>query len=336
MLTEHDNQPGGNLMFFAAAQLTLLLSAVPPPVVPNQSQADGGSQPPLGSTEIEPFPAYTPDEPSIAHLPEVLRQDITAWRNRLQSAKCLKVVIESDEKWVRLDQLDAEGSGKLVQRERFCIHSWMMTDSLWVVVFPFKDGVADMAHPVLQEYWNASERVVWERVWKPSDEAYHVRRYKWNEKSEPPDAHIAAKGCIYASGTESWLMGDADLSKRMLGVASVALFRAPNLSIVPPDDEEPGVWLDIIKDAPERDIEPKPEYLYRRTDCMLLARNAVGEAEVREWRTIVMTDPKAAGQKPQAITAIQRFTYQFCDAPPTELEATIQTFKHDVDQATGE
>jgi|GEM_PF-2401642 len=66
---------------------------------------------------------------------------------------------------------------------------------------------------------------------------------------------------------------------------------------------------------------------------MLLVRNAAGEPELREWRTVALTDPSGGGRKPQQITGIRRMTYAFYDRVPDELRAVTETFVGDVDRA---
>jgi hypothetical protein len=64
---------------------------------------------------------------------------------------------------------------------------------------------------------------------------------------------------------------------------------------------------------------------------MLVARNQKGEPEVREWRTLVLTDPKEGGKKPTEITGMERFKYDFFNEAPPELGATVRAFVADVE-----
>jgi hypothetical protein len=64
---------------------------------------------------------------------------------------------------------------------------------------------------------------------------------------------------------------------------------------------------------------------------MLLARNEKGEPEVREWRTLVLSDETDGGKKPTEITGTRRFQFDFYDQATPELEATVRAFVADVE-----
>ncbi len=292
-------------------------AAVNPPVVRPQE------------AKLAPVVALARDPASITHLPESLQRDIESWRGRLQNARCLKVVCDTDERWVNEYDLSPSGAPTLVAQERFCIHSWMTPSSSWVVIFPCKADGPDTSRTLFQQYWNAREGQVWVRAWDESSAGYRVLTYPCDGPAGPESPHFDARGCIYAGVTQSWLAGPADLLQRPITVASVALCRQPNLAIVPPDPSQPGTWLDVFRDTIDRNQEKDPRQLYRRSDFMLLARNDQGLPELREWRTIVTADETDAGRKPQRITGIRRFAYTFFDREPPELKSATDAFLSD-------
>jgi hypothetical protein len=175
--------------------------------------------------------------------------------------------------------------------------------------------------------------MAWERAWDAKVESYRVRRYRCTEKFGPSEIGVEARGCIYATVTESWLAGPSDLSERTISAVSVGLLRKPNLAMVPPDPTARGIWLDVFQDSVPRDQEPEAESLYRRQDFMLLARNATGEPEVREWRTLVVNDPKDGGLRPQQILGIRKLSYSFFERAPTELTEAIEAFVLEIGRA---
>ncbi|HHN77252.1 MAG TPA: hypothetical protein ENK11_01065 [Phycisphaerales bacterium] len=65
-----------------------------------------------------------------------------------------------------------------------------------------------------------------------------------------------------------------------------------------------------------------------------MSRNAAGEPEAREWRTIVMTDPSSGGKTPTEITGIRTFKYRFFEHPPELLIRSTEAFRADFDAAT--
>jgi hypothetical protein len=275
-----------------------------------------------------------PDE--LAKLPLVVQRDISAWRVRLASAKCLKVVLDTSETWTSLHELGADGSPTLLRSERFCFHSWMTPDSVWVVGFGYQEGKLDTSQPVFQQYWSSGAAKIWERVWSPTAGCYTVRRYDCKDPfGEGSPDFPSAQGCIYSSVTSSWVAGPVDLANRSASVRSVAFLRRPNLAIVPPDCSQTGIWLDVFKEEVQRDEDRAPESLYRRRDLMLLARGRDGAPALREWRTIVTSDPTHSGQMPQQITGIRRFSFDFYEAPPPELAGATHTFVTEVDRAIG-
>jgi hypothetical protein len=290
---------------------------------------------PSDSSAKSPAAASATDESSISHLPEVLQRDIASWRERLAAAKCLKVVLETDETWANLHELDASGNPRIVHREQFSVQSLMMPGSLWIVVYPFKDGSVDTKRPVFQAYWNAAAMTVWERVWDEQAASERTHKYDCDEEYGPTNISFGARGCIFASATQSWLSGPKELQNRS-SVESIALYRRPNLAMVPPDPTQPGVWLDVFWDTVKRNEDTAPNSLYRRHDFMLLARDDAGLPEVREWRTLVLTDQKNGGKSPQQITGIRRFTYTFLDAEPAESKAAREAFVEDVERAARE
>ncbi len=280
------------------------------------------------------FQGPSDDPQNVDHLPKIVQQDIATWRNSLASAACLKVVCETEESWVNLHELDAQGAPRLVQRERFQIHSWMTPDDVWVVIFGYQDDQADTSKPVFQQYWSKKEARVWDRTWNEEAGSYFASIYPCDEASGPSSPSFISNGCVYSTVTTSWLAGPRDVLDRDLTVQSVAIARQPNIAIVPPDPSLPGVWLDVFRPALTRDDDADPKSLYRRSDFMLLNRDAQGHPRLREWRTIVTSDETSGGLNPQMITARRRFQYTFFDAAPDELRKAVSSFVDQVQQAT--
>ncbi len=249
------------------------------------------------------------------------------------SAACLKVVCDTDETWTNLHELSERGTPRRVHHERFQTHSWMTADSLWVVIFPFSDGVIDTSRPVLQMYWNKQQKKLWRRIWNQNTAAYAVSSTPCDEPYGPTTPGLDCRGCIYAATTESWLAGGNDFAERTISLSSIALRRRPNIAIVPPTQDAAGIWLDVFKDSVARNEDTQPGSLYRRGDYMLLARNDAGEPEVREWRTIVMTDPSESGKKPQIITGIRRFAYTVHDSLPQQVVTASRAFVDELDRS---
>lgn len=277
--------------------------------------------------------AVPPDESSdIAHLPESIQAEIEAWRDQIREAKCLKVVSETEQTWVNLYQLDSDGEPVIVRRERFQVHTWMTSGMVWMVIFAYNGEAVDTDTPYYQMLWRKESAMVWERSWSPNTEKYLVRRYPWKGEFGPDDGNVNSKGCIYATGLHSWLAGGPELEDRTDMIESIAFMRSPYLAIVPPDPSRRGIWFDVFRDSHERDSGVFESGVYRRHDFMLLSRNETGQPQLREWRTIVVTDPEDGGRKPQEITASERFTYNFYDSPPKELLRSTDNFAHDMDQ----
>ncbi len=298
----------------------------------------GPADPPLPQDADPTLPAASRPEPvdtaSIAHLPDGIQHDILAWRKRLTEATCLKIVCDSDQTWADFAQLDASGSPHVVLREHFIIHSWMTHDVLWAVIFGVKDGAADETTPLFQEYWDAKAGKAWERLWVPETSSYTVRRYECAEIGGPPSPGFPSHGCNFAGPMNSWLSGPTELGERVITVRSIALLRLPNLAIVPPDPTQPGVWLDVFTDKYVRNEDDEASRsLYRRRDFMLLARDAASRPEVREWRTLVLSDPKQGGKEPQQSVGTNRFTYTFFETTPPELRQATDSFVRDVELA---
>jgi hypothetical protein len=268
----------------------------------------------------------TTDQSDITHLPAVVQKDIESWRDRLSSASCLKVVCNTEESWNNLHELDANGSPRLVQRERFEIHSWMTPDEAWVVIFPYEGDHVDTTKTLFQQYWSRREAKVWDRTWNAEANVYRATIYPCDEASGPSSPSFVSNGCIYSTVTTSWLAGPADLLARDTTVQSIALARHPNVPIVSPDPSQSGLWLDVFRETPTRDEDPDPQSLYRRADYMLLARDAAGSPELREWRTVVTSDESQGGRTPQVITARRTFQYAFHDAVPAELRDAVKAF----------
>ena len=285
----------------------------------------------VGSGGGQPGHGPEPEGSSIDHLPEQVQEGILAWRARLQEAKVLKVTTETDQTWVSVHELGPDGSPMLKVRERFSIHSWMTPDSVWAVIFGYKGDVPDTEKPIFQLYWNGKERRAWERTWLEAVGSYRVRSYDCGDPYGPESPGFQSRGCIFSTTLRSWLAGGDQLADRSLTAQSVALLRHPNLAMVPPDPKQAGIWLDVFWKSVTRDQFPEPERFYRRQDFMLLARNQKGEPEVREWRTLVLTDPKEGGKKPTEITGIERLKCDFFNQAPPELEATVRAFVADVD-----
>jgi len=290
------------------------------------------------------FHAQSSGAQAISHLPEAIQDDIRSWRARLEGARCLKVVMDTEQTWARLHELDEAGNPVVAHQERFQVHSWMTPEMVWMVVFARDaDGNVDTTTPHYQQLWKRDPGMVWDRIWHPDEQVYYVRRYACTPENDceaaygPANSQVpTSRACLYATVMQSWLGGPRDLARRT-SLQSVDLYRSPNLAIVPPDPSRDGVWLDVFDSSYKRDNHQDDDSrLYRRNDFMLLARNEAGDPEVREWRTIVTTDPDDNGRKPTQITAIRRLSYSLFDAPPAELLAGTTAFIHDVDQAVAD
>jgi hypothetical protein len=276
------------------------------------------------------------DEASIAHLPAAVQRDIASWRERLTQARCLKVVCDTDQTWDNLHELEGDGRPRRVRRERFSMHAWMMPRSIWLVVFPYKGDDPDTSTPVFQQYWSAERSTAWERTWWSESKSYNVRRYPCDEPFGPTSPRFDSKGCMIGGIAESWLAGPRDLAGRCITARSMALMRRPELAMVSPETDQPGLWLDVFSDTEKRNQEQRGgNSFYHRQDLMLLARNEAGAPELREWRTIVVVDPAVGGQKAQRITQTSRFSYQFLDAAPEELATATTRFAADIEHAIG-
>ncbi len=270
----------------------------------------------------------------VSHLPDVIARDIEAWRDRLETAVCLKVVFDAKETWTKLHERDAEGRPVTAHQEHYQVHSWMTPEMVWMVIFQYDGDVVDLTTPRFQMLWKKQDATVWERAWLEEEHMYRARRRDCSTPFGPEQGGYPSRGCIYATGMTSWLAGGQDLSSRSITVASVGLLRSPNIAIVPPDPSRDGVWLDVFSDTLVRDLFPDDDRdLYRRNDLMLLARNDAGEPEVREWRTNVLTDPEFDGKQPQQITAIRRMTYTFHPSAPAELLERVAAFIEEVHPA---
>lgn len=270
----------------------------------------------------------------IDHLPVALREQVKDWRARIESAGCLNVVRDTDQTWVRLYQTDENGEPHLARRERFQSHTWMTPDMVWVTIFAYDGDEVDTSKPYNQTYWDRETKIVRERYLQQENGIYRVRRYV-DEAYEFGPSNVtlsATRGCV-APATSSWLIGGPGFEARCGSVRTLAFERSPNLAVVPYDPAQRGVWFDVIRELPERDrYQNSADRLYRRNDGILLAHNEAGEPEVREWRTVVMTDQNDGGRSSTEITGIRRFRYQFFDSPPTELLSSVEAFAHEVDE----
>lgn len=276
------------------------------------------------------------DNPSVAHLPAPIQKDILDWRARVEAAKCLKVVFRSDQTWARMFELDEQRNPTVYDREELEAHSWMTPDLMWMVVYPVEDGVADLASPVEQIYWDREKATVWERTWLEDVDSYRVRQYTTDVEYGPVESAFPSKGCIYATVMESWLTGGPLMTDRCTTAQSITLHRNPNLAIVPPDPTKNGVWLDVFQKDHERDQRPEPEVFYRRHDFMLLSSDTSGQPVVSQWRTIVHGDMKNGGPDTVEITAIRDLEYRFFDTVPAELLEATQEFATKVEARIGE
>lgn len=277
-------------------------------------------------SEDLPQPAHA----EIAHLPQAVQDEIVAWRERLRTAKCLKVVCETEETWRDMYRLDGTGSPIVVVRERYQIHSWMTPDLLWMVIFPYAGETADTSTPHYQLLWRKSAGTVWERVWDPNAQVYRANRYKAPGEFGAENGSLYSRGCIYATVMQSWLSGGVDLADYP-PAREIALFRNPNIAVVPPDPAAPGLWLDVFQGELTRDRESDPAELYRRNDFMLLACDDKEQPELREWRTIALADRQHGGAEAQEITAKRSLSYQFFDRVPETLRLATEAFEKSVD-----
>ncbi len=279
----------------------------------------------------------SPRDPGLAHLPLAAEKEILAWRARLDKVGCLKVVTSLNDTWFDLNKIDQTGSPVQVSRQRLEIHAWMMPDGLWTVIYPYKNEHPDTTFPIYQVYWSAEKQTVWERTWSDAGKNYQVYRTKvFPPANGPAQEHFEAQDCNFAVGTHS-ILADRDQLKSGVKLdesnqySTMALARRPNTPIIPADPSVSGYWFDVFEDTVGRDSEPSPERLYRRSDCMLLARDASGQPELREWRTTITADGKGDGQFAYRVVWSNRFHYEFNDRVPDELASVTASFVRDVD-----
>ena len=267
----------------------------------------------------------------VAHLPDLVQQDILAWQQRLMEARCLKIVCDTDQTWVNLHEIDDAGQPVMVLRERFRVHSWMTPEMSFLVVYPYEGDEPATRTPHLELLWLKAEGRVWERQWMPDHQVHRVRTYPTPARFGPENSDFYSRGCLHGALMESWLAGGSELSERAETVHSVALMRSPNLAAVPPEPAARGVWLDVFKSDIVRDEDAGPE-VYRRRDFMLLTRDSENRPCVGAWRTQAVTDRKGGGRTPQQITATNRFEYVFHDEAPVELLKAVAAFRGTVER----
>lgn len=268
----------------------------------------------------------------VAHLPEQIGNDILRWYDRLCAAKCIKITMDTDETWTNLWDLDERGVPRLVLRERFHMIAWMTPDMTWLVIYPYAGDAPDTTDPHVQLLWIREEGSAWERVWMPKKEMYRARKYECREPYGPVDCDFYTRGCLHGSVLESWFAPGIETLAQSHPIHTKGFFRSPNLAQVPPDPGAAGVWLDVFNEVTPRDEEPEPESFYRRQDFMLLARDAKGEPELREWRTRVVTDPRWGGMEPQEILAIRWHAYDFYLEVPAALHAATREFRAQIER----
>lgn len=283
-------------------------------------------------------PGESVRDPGLAHLPLAAEKEILAWRARLDAVACLKVIMDTDDTWVNLNKIDGNGSPVLEMRERFQVHSWMLPNELWAVIYPYTGDKADTSSPIYQVYWSAERSMVWERRWSEASKSYDVYRVGVQPTSAGPEwPHFEAKGCVFSTALESLVairsMRQSGKRKSDSGVYSGFFVSSASLPVIPPDPDRAGFWLDVGNESIVRDSEPDdPERMHRRSDCLLLARNSGGQAELREWRTIITADSKGNGQLAYRVVWIRRFQYEFHDQVPDQLASVTSSFVSDVDK----
>ncbi|MCC6228276.1 MAG: hypothetical protein IT432_03510 [Phycisphaerales bacterium] len=282
----------------------------------------------------------SPRDPGLAHLPLAAEKEILAWRARLDKVACLKIVTDLDDTWSDLNKIDQSGSPARVSRQRLQLHSWMMADRLWAVIYPYKDEQPDTTFPIYQVYWSAERSMVWERRWSEPNQSFDVFRVEVDSTSAGPEwPHFDAQGCAFSTGLESLVairsMCLSGRRKTESGLYSGFSVRNASLPLIPPNPDCAGYWLDFgNEETIVRDTEPDdPERMHRRSDCMLLARTQGGQPELREWRTIITADSKGNGQLAYRVVWIRRFQYEFHDRMPDHLAAVMSSFVGDVDKA---
>jgi hypothetical protein len=169
-------------------------------------------------------------------------------------------------------------------------------------------------------------------VWMPEKEMYRARKYECREPYGPVDCEFYTRGCMHGAVLQSWIAGGISSLAPGHPIHTKGLLRRPNLAQVPPGSTNGGVWLDVFHEVVPRNEEAGQGTFYRRQDFMLLARNELGEPELREWQTRVVTDQRAGGMKPQEILATGCYNYSFTDAAPREIVDGATAFRSQVEQ----
>lgn len=268
----------------------------------------------------------------VAHLPEQIGNDILRWYDRLCAAKCIKITMDTDETWTNLWDLDERGVPRLVLRERFHMIAWMTPDMTWLVIYPYAGDAPDTTDPHVQLLWIREEGSAWERVWMPKKEMYRARKYECREPYGPVDCDFYTRGCLHGAVLQSWIARGIGTLAPTHPIHTNGMLRRPNLAQVPPGSTNGGVWLDVFKEVVPRNEEAGQGTFYRRQDFMLLARNELGEPELREWQTRVVTDDRAGGMKPQEILARGGYGYEFASVVPSELIDAARAFRAQIER----
>lgn len=275
-------------------------------------------------------PAPPEAGPRIDHLPSAVQEDISAWRARLAEARCLRIECRTEETWSNLHVLDGDGSPAVIARERFRVESWMTPGALWASVTPLTERDEAAGPPAIELYWDAARGRAWQRIRPLDGSAAESCSFECTDPAELDIPMIGSNGCIYATGLQTWLAG-AGWITACESAKSAAFLRGAYLALTPPDAEAPGLWLDVFREAISRDDDPAPESLYRRQDFMRLARDVGGKPVLAEWRTLVLTDESSGGLRPQQITGIRRFSFEFLDSLPARTRADIDAFIRDIE-----
>jgi hypothetical protein len=257
-------------------------------------------------------------------LPPEVEARAQKWRDRLASAKVMKITCELDQTWRYLDEVDERGVPRVYARERYQAHAWMTPETEWLVMYLVSDGpdgkpVPDIERPVLQQLW--ANGTVWERVWQPQYSAYRTSKYTAPEPSGANTSALDSKGCIYGTVLGSWLASNYDATSR----STVMLTRGSRPATMPPGDENRGSWLLLCEPYIERDKEGPEHISYARIDYGLLSESD----QVTEWRTRVLF---GSTKRPQDSVALRHLRYLFLPSPPPELKDITSAFRRLVDE----
>lgn len=298
----------------AAALLVYLASGFAQPSAPH---GPSSTQTPPPSKEVS---APRPADSDRAPLDPSLLPRIEAWRQRVTSAKCIKIV-EDAERHMHRDAI-TDSRGVIADPAHDSVtrvegHSWMLPDALWLVIYPSrpasegsKERAIDRTRPDVQLLWRHGD--VFERVWDKELNAYRVRTYPCPSTAGPGDFDYG-ENCSLGDISESWLAPGSAIVK------SITLQYTPEIRLTPPAPPAPGeTWITLgIDQCSANATTGKVDY--SRIDDVLFTQGG----DVKEWHTRVVNNKNGEGN----VTARRRYTFEFLDRPPEALLRAMDDFE---------